>query len=259
MAHAPESPSALSISTGSTAARPELDERSSYVPRVRQEQFIVPLLQSAIEPALRMHAVPGGRALDVGCGGQPFRRVIESVGMSYTSLDTQQQAGVRTDYLCAIDAQLPEMLAREPRFDLVLCTEVLEHVADWSNAWRNLSSLLAPGGKLIVTCPFFYPLHEEPYDFWRPTEHAIRSFAIAHGLRLIDYRRLGGAREVMGTLLAATKPTAVNGGVGSIVASIMRPFHKLMFSMVKAGPLSRLVVPVGKMYLSNFAVIEKPR
>lgn len=245
-------------SPSSPPDRPTLDERAAYIPRARQERFIVPLLKNAIEPAIVAHAVAGGSALDAGCGAQPFRGIIERAGMRYAGLDTQRQPGVNTDYICAIDGELPPELHGRT-FDLILCSEVLEHVADWSAAWSNLARLLAPGGSLILTCPFVYPLHEEPYDFFRPTEHAIRHYAAKHGLAVGEYRRLGGPREAIGTFLAASKPTAVSGGPAArLLASVLRPLHKLAFTVVRAGPFSGLVVPVGHIYLSNFAVLRKP-
>lgn len=109
-------------------------------------------------------------ALDVGCGeAKPFRRLLETTGFKYHAIDTQAQPGVKLDAVCAIDEPLPTSLIQlaDAGFELVLCTEVLEHVLDWPSAWSNLHRLLAPGGRLIITCPFIYPLHEEPYDFWR--------------------------------------------------------------------------------------------
>ena len=91
------------------------------------------------------------------------------MGFDYTGADVQQNKAATVDFVAAIDQPLPPQLAGAGPFDFIVCTEVLEHVADWEMAFRNLRSLLAPGGRLLITCPHFYPLHETPHDYWRPT------------------------------------------------------------------------------------------
>lgn len=59
-------------------------------------------------------------------------------------------------------------------FDAVLCTNVLEHVWDLTKAVAGLHRALRPGGRTLVTVPMFYPLHDEPVDYWRITEHGLR-------------------------------------------------------------------------------------
>ena len=69
---------------------------------------------------------------------------------------------------------ITEDLDIEDKFDLVLCTNVLEHVYETKKAIKNLKSLMKDGGQLLVSVPFIYPLHDEPTDFWRFTEHALK-------------------------------------------------------------------------------------
>jgi len=59
-------------------------------------------------------------------------------------------------------------------FDIILCTNVLEHVFDFQKGIEKLYEALKEGGTAIVFVPAFYPLHDEPNDFWRFTEHSLR-------------------------------------------------------------------------------------
>lgn len=200
------------------------------------------------------------RALDVGCGGQPFRARIESCGCAYHGIDTQAQPGVALDAVCAIDEPLPatvETLAG-PGFDLILCTEVLEHVLDWPLAWSNLHRLLAPGGRLIITCPFIYPLHEEPYDFWRPTPHALRRFADRSGFEVIEQGTLGDGFDALGTINAACTPDPASGSIGATVLStIARKGRKLLHRLLTSPRIRRSLTARSRLYVANFIVLTR--
>lgn len=60
------------------------------------------------------------------------------------------------------------------QFDIILCMNVLEHVFDFHKAIDNIYQALISGGVAIITIPVFYPLHDEPNDYWRFTEHSLR-------------------------------------------------------------------------------------
>jgi len=246
-------------------ARPILSERPAYVAQRRPETFMVPLLKQAIESGIAHHApLPGPgaaqpRALDVGCGAQPFRGLLEARGYRYFALDTQAAPGTALDFLAAIDQPLaPAVLAAGP-FDFILCTEVLEHVADWHAAFGNFRRLLAPGGRLLLTAPHFYILHEEPYDFWRPTLHAFEAFARESGLNCLELVKLGDVWDIVGTILGSCRFDPVTPGLGRrILAKTLWRLRNLAFRLVARPWLRSRVTFRGPTYLSNFVVLERP-
>lgn len=69
-------------------------------------------------------------------------------------------------------------------FDIILCVNVLEHVYEYEKAVKNIHAALKKGGTAIIAVPFIYPLHDEPGDYWRFTEHTLRKvfseFRIKH-------------------------------------------------------------------------------
>jgi hypothetical protein len=160
--------------------------------------------------------------LDVGCGEQPFRSMIEANGGRYVGMDVHQNSTASVEMLSTLeDAAVP---ARP--HSLILCTEVLEHVTDIDSAFAGLRRLVASGGAVVVTVPFVFPLHMEPYDFRRLTLHGLERLAADHGFRVEASMRLGRLPELLAMLLAD--------------ASIL-PASRSIFAKAKTG-LLRLAV-----------------
>jgi hypothetical protein len=60
------------------------------------------------------------------------------------------------------------------RYDVLVMVEVLEHVKDPHGAVSRIQYLLKSSGKLILTVPFIFPLHDRPNDFFRYTRYGLR-------------------------------------------------------------------------------------
>lgn len=66
--------------------------------------------------------------------------------------------------------------------DIVTCFEVLEHVESPDAVLREVARVLRPGGVAYFSMPFFYPVHDAPYDYQRWTEYGWRRSAVDAGL-----------------------------------------------------------------------------
>jgi SAM-dependent methyltransferase len=243
--------------------RPHIVERRAYAPNLPVEEFMVPILERAIRTVLEdLPKGPQFRVLDAGCGGQPFRSVFDANNNSYSSCDVTDPAGV-VDHVVELDRELPSGLLGDGPFDFILCSEVLEHVLDWEMAFANLADLLAPNGRLLLTSPFVYVLHEQPYDFWRATPHGIRALAERHQLSVIQLDSLGGSWDVIGTILG--------GAIGSarprdlsfstrVTARATQAVIRRVFALLQKRKLQERVQlgdPKLPIYLANVALLEK--
>lgn len=86
-----------------------------------------------------------------------------------------------------------EAAALERTFDLVLCSEVLEHVRDQAAAMRHLARMLTPQGHLVVTCPTgrMYATERHFGHVHHPTPQELAGLAQASGLRVLSLQNWG--------------------------------------------------------------------
>jgi ubiquinone/menaquinone biosynthesis C-methylase UbiE len=108
-----------------------------------------------------------GRVLDLGCGEQPYREVYGAHAERVVAVDISRRGSESTDAF--VRGSAVAIPFADSSFDFVLCSEVLEHVPDPRRAIGEIARVLRPGGRLVLTVPFLYPIHEEPWDFWRFT------------------------------------------------------------------------------------------
>ena len=102
-----------------------------------------------------------GRTLDIGCGTQAYDRFFPN------RLTADIDPNRNPDLIADVHA-LP---FSDGEFDAVLCTEVLEHTLDPVQAIREMMRVLKPGGTLILTTRFVWPIHDAPGDYWRFTRY----------------------------------------------------------------------------------------
>ena len=135
-----------------------------------------------------------GVMLDLGCGAQPYRPLYVNVFKHAIAadFDSRSRLDAKLDVRC-----LP---FRDRSVDVVLLTEVIEHVVDGADVIREVGRVLKPGGMLLITWPFIYPLHELPHDYVRYSEFAMQALAQRGGLDITMLERRGDFFCVAGTL-----------------------------------------------------------
>ena len=63
---------------------------------------------------------------------------------------------------------------RDGEVEAILSTDVCEHLKDPVKAVSEMHRVLKPGGKVIFTTRFIFPIHDAPNDFWRFTKYGLR-------------------------------------------------------------------------------------
>lgn len=108
----------------------------------------------------------GAAVLDLGAGDAPYRELFRHT--NYLTSDWSQsghEGALHADIMASAE-RLPVV---DHSFSLVLCTQVLEHVPEPSLVLAECLRVLAPEGRLALTAPLLWELHELPHDYYRYT------------------------------------------------------------------------------------------
>ena len=164
--------------------------RPEAIDRLVQRRAILGFLHE-IAPRLR------GTVLDVGCGHQPYRSLVEGAGACYIGLDLPPTI-YRTPDLVWDGVHLG---VRDGSVDAVLVTEVLEHVPDPMPLLSEVVRALRPGGRMYLTVPYLWPLHDVPDDMYRYTPFALERVLRLAGLDDVELKATGGWDASLAQLL----------------------------------------------------------
>lgn len=91
---------------------------------------------------------------------------------SIETLDISTDAG--TTYVADLCVNNSDLIP-DNRFDIVVCTEVLEHTLQPFNAVNEIERILKPGGVALISVPYNFRIHGPLPDCWRFTEHGLRA------------------------------------------------------------------------------------
>ena len=144
-----------------------------------------------------------GRLLDLGCGNVPLFGLYKRFVADVVCVDwgNSLHKNEFLDFECDLTQDLPFPAAA---FDTIILSDVLEHIPEPMDLWKEMARVLTKDGHLIMNVPFFYCLHEQPHDYFRYTEFALRRFAQAVGLIPVELIVTGGVPEILTDIVAKT-------------------------------------------------------
>lgn len=193
-----------------------------------------------------------GSLLDVGCGTKPYLSLFDVdtyIGLDIDS-DVARQREIADYYY---DGQAFPF--DDGTFDSVLCNQVLEHVFNPDEFLGEIARVLRPGGKLLLTVPFVWDEHEQPFDFARYSSFGLRALLEKQGLQPVQHNKLGADASILFQL--------ANAYLFKVTQRLPRPIHLLMVVSVMAfvnlsGLLARWLLPDNPdLFLDNVVLAEK--
>jgi SAM-dependent methyltransferase len=191
-----------------------------------------------------------GALLDVGCGTVPLYGTYSPYVSEIVCVDWSNSAhsGSHIDQVVDLTAPLP---LNDSQFDTLIISDVLEHIPNPMDLWREIFRVCRPGAVVLCNTPFYYWLHEEPHDYYRYTRHALSRFSSVAGFETVEISEIGGLPEILGDLfakIAVRLPaigSAVSGGLQSAVYWAGRSvplMKKLSSKSARAWPFGYVMV-----------------
>lgn len=144
-----------------------------------------------------------GRILLVGAGHNPYASLM-STNADVLVTDVSDEYG-EIDQV--VDAHALPFQSNS--FDVIIAIEVFEHLKCPEDAASEFKRVLVNGGKVILTMPFMFHIHGDPYDFQRLTSTGLSTLFRAYGA--VEINEIGGRLAVISDILTTvgglfTKP-----------------------------------------------------
>lgn len=131
----------------------------------------------------------GGSLVDIGCGDGALTWLLAREGRHGTTVGVEPETVGRelAEKHCAEMSEQVRFLAdsalvRDASADVVVCSEVIEHVDSPDKLLSEITRILKPGGRLVVSTPV--RLTERPFDKEHVQEFFPSEFAACVGKHL---------------------------------------------------------------------------
>ncbi|MFK5913743.1 MAG: class I SAM-dependent methyltransferase [Woeseiaceae bacterium] len=148
-------------------------------------RYLWPNIEWAVTSVKSQLGILKPTVLDVGCGEKPYKDLFEDceyIGLNHSDENADPDIlGDATDL--PVDTE---------SIDIVFTTQVIEHVPEPQKMMNECFRVLKPGGALILSAPFYWPIHEEPYDFYRYTQYGLEYMLKTAGFKSWEIKSDGG-------------------------------------------------------------------
>ena len=194
-----------------------------------------------------------GKLLDIGCGSKPYENLCKNVS-EYVGLEIDD-AGNRNHDQADIFYDGKHIPCDDKTFDSILSNQVLEHVFNPEEFLKEVNRVTKMSGKVLMTVPFVWDEHEQPYDYARYSSFGLKHILSKNGFEIIEHRKSNNGLELIFQL--------VNAYIYKITLTKF-VYLNLFTTLILAAPinivglvLSKLLPKNDDLYLDNIVLAEK--
>lgn len=193
-----------------------------------------------------------GKLLDIGCGTKPYQSLCKV--NEYIGLEIDDE-GNRNHNHADIFYDGKTIPFENNTFDSILSNQVFEHVFNPNDFLKEVNRVTKMGGIMLITVPFVWDEHEQPFDYARYSSFGLKHLLIVSGFEVIEHRKSNNGLEVIFQLLNDyffKKTITSNGYLNLIVIFLlMAPVNILGLLVSKILPRNN------DLYLDNIVLAKK--
>jgi SAM-dependent methyltransferase len=193
-----------------------------------------------------------GKILDIGCGQKPYQGICKCNEYIGLEIDTpENRARKKADFF--YDGVT--MPFENKSFDSLISNQVFEHIFNPYQFLKETNRVTKMGGLFLMTVPFVWDEHEQPYDYARYSSFGLKHILNENGFEIIEHRKSNNGVEVIFQLMndyiykvTLTKSSYVNL---LITLFLISPINIIGFILSKILPKN------DDLYLDNIVLAKK--
>jgi SAM-dependent methyltransferase len=195
-----------------------------------------------------------GSLLDVGCGTKPYESIC-SVD-KYVGLEIDDEGGRNHSYADAFyDGKVIPF--KDNSFDSILSNQVFEHVFNPNEFLKEINRVLKMEGMLLITVPFVWDEHEQPYDYARYSSFGLEYILNSNGFKIVEFKKSVNDFSIIFQLINAyivKTMVTKNSYLNLLIALLLiTPFNIIGLFFSKILPKNN------DLYLDNIVLAKKIR
>ena len=187
----------------------------------------------------------------MGCGTKPYEPFFRDAVAEYVGVDVANPAA-------ELEGTVEDIPVRDGSFDLVLCTQTLEHANDPARAVRELRRVVAAGGRVLASTHGVQVYHPNPDDLWRWTHAGLERLFRENGdWSAVEVMPASGTTACLGMLVAIyINLLAKRLRAGALASPLIASINAAAAAVDRAIP--RLREPGPGTIFANYHVVAEP-
>lgn len=189
---------------------------------------------------------PTDKVLDAGAGSCPYKKYFSHAKYESTDFEDifDKSSKNKHDFICSLDS-IPKP---DNFYDVIINTQVLEHVEYPQKVINEFCRVLRPGGKIFLTAPQGWGIHGAPYNFFNFTKYGLESLFKNAGFKIMFIKPRGGIFWYLGFRIK-TLPSYIFYQYAfrkkPLLGFIFLPFYLIV------KPLNEYLIPLICFYLDG--------
>lgn len=194
-----------------------------------------------------------GKVLDVGCGKKPYQHFFNCD--SYIGMDVEQSGHLHKNENVDVFYDGKVFPFKDDEFDSIVCNQTLEHVFTPELFVNQMYRVLKQDGKVLLSVPFVWDEHEQPYDYARYSSFGLKSLFEKAGFKVIYQGKTVDNIQVVFQLWNdyLYKIFRVKSKTGKMIFTLIFMFPSNLIGLF----LSTILPSNQDLYLDNILVVKK--